>query len=119
MEKKKIELDGKQYTVVLNDSATAKAFAGLSSFEVAVTEYARCHYWGGIPERLPVSETFKTSTPQKGGVYYADHFQSVAVYFDNSPSIKPYEIVRIGDIEEDLSALSTAGYSIKLKWKKS
>lgn len=111
----KIGLDGKEYSVELNDSKTANEFAQLPSFDTSLSRSGGSHYWGPIPRKLSTTKEMKTSNPQKGGVYYADHLTAFAVYFDDAGSIAPYVIYHVGDIEGDMSGLSNAGYRIKLK----
>ena len=45
----KIQLNGKEYTVELNDSETAGGFVQSAPFQTSLSEYAGSHYWGSIP----------------------------------------------------------------------
>jgi hypothetical protein len=109
-----IELNGNIYTVRLNESKTAQQFAESAPFEASLVA-AGNHCYGPIPEQLPVDRAQVTSNPHKGGVYYADHLQAIAVYYGDSGSIRPFEIVYIGDIQEDLSSLRGSRRQIALK----
>ena len=111
----KFELNGKDYTVQLNDSETAKEFAKTAPFETSLSEYAGSHYWGSIPKKLPTPVELKTSRPRKGHAYYADHLTAIAVYFDAPGSIAPYVVYPLGEVVEDMSDLRRAGSRIKLK----
>jgi hypothetical protein len=110
-----LELNGIKYTVELNGSATAEAFAQCAPFQSSLSEYAGSHYWGAIPKKLPTPQNLKTSNPLKGNIYYADHLTAIAVYFDDAGSIAPYVVYHLGSVTEDLSALSNAGNRIELK----
>jgi hypothetical protein len=111
----KIELNGKQYTVELNDSEIARGFVQSAPFQTTLSEYAGSHYWGSIPRKLSTSNDLKTSTPRKGRIYYADHLTAIAVYFDDAGSIAPYVVYHLGDVVEDMSDLYNAGTRIDLK----
>jgi hypothetical protein len=111
-----LELNEKKYTVKLNGSITAAEFMQLTPFETSLSPSGN-HCYGPIPQRLSISEEYNTSNPRKGGVYYADHMQAIAIYYGDSGSIKPFMIVYIGDIHEDLSDLNKTGRRISLKVK--
>jgi hypothetical protein len=110
-----LELNGKKYTVELNGSETAEAFAQCAPFQSSLSEYAGSHYWGAIPRNLPTPQNLKTSKPLKGSVYYADHLTAIAIYFDDPGSIAPYVVYHLGTVTEDMSALRNAGNRIELK----
>jgi hypothetical protein len=111
----KIELNKQEYTIELNDSETAKGFVQSAPFATSLSEYAGSHYWGSIPRKLSTPKEMKTSTPRKGGIYYADHLTAVAVYFDDPGSIEPYVVYHLGDVVEDTFALRNAGRHINMK----
>jgi hypothetical protein len=111
----KMELNGKEYTVKLNDNKIAEEFAQLLPFATSVSEYKMSHYWGYIPKRLSTPKEIKTSIPLKGSVYYADHLTAIAVYYDDPGSIAPYVIYHLGDVVEDMFELKNADYQIRLK----
>ena len=112
----KFELNEKKYTVKLNGSITAAEFMQLTPFETSLSPSGN-HCYGPIPQRLSISEEYNTSNPHKGGVYYADHMQEIAIYYGDSGSIKPFVIVYIGDIQEDLSDLNKIERRISLEVK--
>jgi hypothetical protein len=110
-----IEINGSTYRVSLNESRTAQAFAKSAPFEASLVAGGN-HCYGPIPTRLPVDRAQVTSNPHMGGVYYADHLQAIAVYYADSGSIRPWEIVYIGDIQEDVSNLrGTSSNRVELK----
>jgi hypothetical protein len=109
----KIELNGKNYIINLNDSITAEEFARSAPFETSLI-VAGNHCYGPISERLSIDKSKITSNPHKGGVYYADHVQSVSIFYVDCGSIKPFEIVYIGDVQEDLSDLCGVRHRIDL-----
>lgn len=108
-----INLYGIDYTVELNDSKMAERFASMAPFKTSVTEYSSNHYWGAVPKKIEKQKELKTSQPVKGGFYYADHTTSLAVFYDDSRSIAPYEIYHLGNVVGDLSALKTTPYEIE------
>ena len=103
-----LELQGKHYTVALNGSRLSEEFAEAAPFTSSLSESAGSHYWGAIPHGLSTPAELKTSRPQKGSVYYADHLAAIAVYFGDPGSIAPYVIYHLGDVLEDLSGLRHA-----------
>ena len=111
----KMELNGKEYTVELNDSKAASGLVQSAPFETSLHKYAGSHYWGSIPKRLSTPKELKTSTPRKGSIYYADHLTAIAIYFDEAGSIAPYVVYHLGDVVEDMSDLYNAGSRIVLK----
>ena len=88
----KIELNEKSYIVNLNNSTTAEEFVRSAPFETSLI-VAGNHFYGPIPKRLSTDKSKITSNPHKGGVYYADHVQSVSIYYGEGCCIKPFEIV--------------------------
>jgi hypothetical protein len=111
----KIELNGKEYTVELNDSETAKEFVESAPFKTSLSKNNGNHYWGSIPKRLSTSKQLATSNPKQGGIYYADHLTAFAVYYNTSGSIAPFVIYHLGDVVEDMFDLRNAGSRINLK----
>lgn len=109
----RIELNGKTYLVNLNDSTTAEEFMRSATFETSLI-VAGNHCYGPIPERLWIDKSKLTSNPHRGGVYYADYVQSILIYYGDSGSIMPFEIVYIGDVQEDLSDLCGVRHRINL-----
>lgn len=109
----RIKLNEKSYIVNLNDSKTAEEFVRSAPFETSLI-VAGNHCYGPIPKRLSIERSKATSNPHKGGVYYADHVQSVSIYYGEGCCIKPFEIAYIGDIEEDLSDLCRVKHRIGL-----
>jgi hypothetical protein len=114
----KIKLNEKSYIVNLNDSTTAEEFMRSAPFETSLI-VAGNHCYGPIPERLSIDKSKLTSNPHSGGVYYADHVQSVSIYYGDSGSIKPFEIVYIGDVQEDMPDLRGARHRVDLRVEKS
>lgn len=101
---KKIVLNGETYTIRLNEGVTAQAFEKLNHYSTSLAPSGN-HCYGPIYERLPIAEQFCTSTPHKGGVYYADYIQSIAIYTKDGGNIEPFVIVEIGEVEEDVTEL--------------
>lgn len=73
------------------------------------------HFYGPIPERLSIDKSKLTSNPHKGGVYYADHVQSIVIFYGNRRFIKPFEMVYIGEVQEDVSDLCNIKHRVDLE----
>lgn len=108
-----LTIDSLDYEVMLDDSPMARQFAQMLPFQASATTYADCHYWGSAPERIALLDEYKTSMPKEGDLYYADHLQAFAVYFDKSESIAPYEIFHIGTIKGDLPKMKNLSYHVE------
>lgn len=112
-----INLGGTEYMVNLNDSDMAKEFLSLIPFDTSVSEYSKNHYWGSIPRKIITQSELKTSQPEKGGFYYADHLTALSVFYEESGSIAPYEVYLLGYVEENLSELEIKPYRIRCSVK--
>src|SRR4051794_12975018 len=96
-------LNDREHTIELIDSAMSRQFVEMLPFDAFVAAYAGSHYWGSIPRKISTPQDLKTSTPFKGGLYYADHLTALAVYFDDPGSIAPYVVYHLGSVVDDLS----------------
>lgn len=108
----KLTLDGKEYTVTLNDNRTAEEILNMLPMELTLQRYADHEYYSSLPKKPSIKGVPMTSDAHAGGIYYYDGWSAFTVLFGDA-HIAPFEVVHIGDVNEDvISPLTSAGVTI-------
>lgn len=111
----KLTVDGKEYTATLNDNRTVEDILNMLPIELTLQRYAGHEYYSSLPKKPSIKGVPMTSDAHSGGIYYYDGWSAFTVLFGDA-HIAPFEVVHIGDVNEDaISALTTAGATVEAK----
>lgn len=110
-------VDGKQYTVKLTDNKTATALLDVLPFETSASEYHSNHYYGTTPKALSVDGVPTTKYAKKGHLIYSDQFKGLGLFFADG-HFDEYDLVYLGEVIEDISALDGSHKQVKIKLEK-
>jgi hypothetical protein len=111
----KLTLDGKEYTVTLNDNRTLEDILNMLPMELTLKRYAGHEYYSSLPQKPSINGVTMTSDAHAGGIYYYDGWSAFTVLFDDA-HIGPFEVVHIGDVNEDvISQLAAASDTVEAK----
>lgn len=109
----KLTLDGKEYTVTLNDNRTVEDILNMLPMELMLKRYAGHEYYSSLPQKPSIKGVSMTSVAHAGGIYYYDGWSAFTVLYGDA-QIAPFEVVHIGDVNEDvISPLAAAGATVK------
>lgn len=94
-----IQIDGQKYNVRLTDSVCASSLR--KCLPVHSEFYMSYHiFYGELPMRLNMATAEETSSLHKGGVYYADRLQALAICLQERIQLNGIGFVRIGEIDD-------------------
>jgi hypothetical protein len=111
----KLTIDGKEYTATLNENRTVEDILNMLPMEVTMQRYADHEYYSSLSQKPSIKGVPMTSDAHAGGIYYFDGWSAFTVLFGDA-HIAPYEVVHIGDVNEDvISPLAAAGETVKAK----
>lgn len=100
-------------TGVLNDTAVAKEFLTLMPQTMRLSRYADREYYGGINGTISATGERKR-TFAKGEISYCPANNTFAVWFDKEEQTLGMDIIKIGEITSDYSALSSLPSNIEI-----
>lgn len=100
-------------TGVLNDTAVAKEFMEILPQTMRLSRYADREYYGSINGRIS-AEGERKRTFTKGEISYCPANNTFAVWFDKEEQTLGMDIIKIGEITSDYSALENMASSIEL-----
>jgi len=111
----KLSLDGKVYTATLNDNRTVEDLLTMLPLELTLKRYAGHEYYGILSQKPSITGVPMTSDAHAGGIYYFDGWSAFTVLYGDA-HIAPYEVVYIGDVNEDvIEQLAASGSAVKAK----
>lgn len=111
----KLTIDGEEYTATLNRNRTVEDILNMLPMELTLQRYAGHEYYSSLPNKPYIQGVPMTSDAHAGGIYYYDGWSAFTVLFGDA-HIAPYEVVHIGDVNEDVVLpLSVAGAAVKAK----
>lgn len=111
----KLTLDGKEYTATLNDNRTVEDILNMLPMELTMQRYADHEYYSSLPQKPSIKGVPMTSDAHAGGIYYYDGWSAFTVLFGDA-HIAPFEVVHIGDVNEDvIFPLAAAGDTVEAK----
>jgi len=111
----KLTIDGKKYTATLNKNRTVEDILNMLPMELTLQRYAGHEYYSALQKKPSINGVPMTSDAHAGGIYYYDGWSAFTVFFGDA-HIAPFEVVHIGDVNEDISSpLAAAGATIKAK----
>ena len=111
----KLTLDGKEYTATLNDNRTVEDIINMLPMELTLKRYADHEYYSSLPQKPSTKGVPMTSDAHAGGIYYYDGWSAFTVLYGDA-HIAPFEVVHIGDVNEDIiSPLVAASATIEAK----
>lgn len=99
-----IKLDGKNYTVKLEDNVTVRDILKKMPLSLNMQRYAGHEYYAELPFR-PEFAAEKTSHIEAGHLYYWDGWNAFVINYEES-DISPYKVIQLGIVNnaEDLCA---------------
>jgi len=98
--KLKMTIDGKVYNVKLERNALAKEILNLCPFEDEFKRYGEHEYYCRLQKDISKVKCEQTSEAHKNKLYYFAGWNAFTIVFEDC-DISPFEIVYIGEIEED------------------
>lgn len=111
----KITIEGKEYTVTLNDNRCVDDILNMLPLELTLQRYAGHEYYSSLPQKPSIKGVPMTSDAHAGGIYYYDGWTAFTVLFGDA-HIAPYRVVHIGDVNEDIiTPLAAAGNTVTAK----
>ena len=111
----KLTLDGKEYTATLNYNRTVEEILNMLPMELTLQRYAGHEYYSSLPQKPSIKGVPMASEAHAGGIYYYDGWNAFTVLFGDA-HIAPFEVVHIGDVNEDvISPLVAAGATVEAK----
>lgn len=107
-----IQTDRKKLTAILEDNATAKAFAQLLPMELTLQDYNRTEKISDLPKKLTTTGAPSGITPTTGDIAYYAPWGNLAIYYRDFP----YSIglVKLGRIDLGIEELRGDG-SLKVR----
>ena len=103
----RLTIDGKEYTATLNDRCTAEDILNMLPMELTLKRYAGHEYYSSLSQKPSIKGVPMTSDAHAGGIYYYDGWSAFIVLFGDA-HIAPFEVVHIGDVNEDVITLLTS-----------
>ena len=111
----KFTVDGKAYTVTLQNNRTVEDILKMLPLEFTLQRYAGHEYYASLPKKPSITDAPMTSDAHAGGIYYYDGWSAFTVLFGDA-HIAPYEVVHLGDVNEDvITPLAAAGATVEAK----
>lgn len=109
-------LDGQEYPINLAESALSKEIAGLCPMELNMERSGRHEYYAGLPKAVKPHDAKSTSVVYRGGVYYFNAWNALALVFEDA-DIRPYSVHVVGEMEGKLPlALREAKNRIQIRF---
>jgi len=106
----KLTIDGKEYTVALKDD-----ILNMLPLELTLQRYAGHEYYCSLPQKPSIKGVPMTSDAHAGGIYYYDGWSAFTVLYGGA-DITPFEVVHIGDVNEDIiTPLAAAENTVQVK----
>ena len=111
----KLTIDGKEYTAALNDNRTVDDILNMLPLELTLQRYAGHEYYRSLPQKPSIKGVPMTSDAHAGGIYYYDGWSAFTVLYGGA-NITPFEVVHIGDVNEDIiTPLAAAENTVQAK----
>ena len=111
----KLTVNGKAYTATLQNNRTVEDVLQMLPMELTLQRYAGHEYYASLPKKPSITGVPMTSDAHAGGIYYYDGWSAFTVLFGDA-HIAPYEVVHLGDVNEDIIApLAAAGATVEAK----
>ena len=111
----KLTIDGKEYTVALKDNRTVDDILNMLPLELTLQRYAGHEYYCSLPQKPSIKGVPMTSDAHAGGIYYYDGWSAFTVLYGGA-NITPFEVVHIGDVNEDIiTPLAAAENTVQAK----
>lgn len=108
-------LDGQEYPIKLDVCPMAEEIAAQCPMALRLQRSGGHEYYAKLPKTVKSCDAKSTSTVRRGGVYYFDAWNALALVFSNA-DIRPYSVYEIGEMAEPLAAfLNGAGNTITMK----
>lgn len=111
----KLTVDGKAYTATLHNNRTVEDILKMLPLELTLQRYAEHEYYASLPQKPSIKGVPMTSDAHANGIYYYDGWSAFTVLFGDA-HIAPYEVVHLGDVNEDvITPLAAAGATVEAK----
>ncbi|WP_297420873.1 cyclophilin-like fold protein [Clostridium sp.] len=111
----RLTIDDKEYAATLNDNRTVEDILNMLPMELTLKRYAGHEYYSSLPQKPSISGVPMTSDAHAGGIYYYDRWSAFTILYGNA-HIALFEVVHIGDVNEDvITQLTAAGDTVDAK----
>lgn len=94
-------LDGQDYPINLAESTLSKEIANLCPMELTMERSGGHEYYARLPKTVKLHNAKSTSIVYRGGVYYFDAWNALALVFEDA-DICPYSVHVVGEMEGNL-----------------
>ena len=102
-----MEIDGKQLTGTLNDSAAAKDFAAMMPLELTLDDYASTEKVSDLPDSLSTADSPSGTAAKAGDITYYAPWGNLAIFY------KPFRhasgLVKLGSFDDGANGLTFSG----------
>jgi len=105
--KLRLHIDGQVATATLDDTATARDFAGLLPLSLTLRNYAVIERIADLPRKLSVAGAPAGHTPRAGELTYYAPWGNLAIFLDGNAHAAG--LVRLGQVDTGLAALQRPG----------
>lgn len=93
--------DGQEYRIKPADCALSREIAGLCPMELNMERSGGHEYYARLPKAVEPYDAKSTSVVYRGGVYYFDAWNALALVFEDA-DIRPYSVHVVGEMEGKL-----------------
>ena len=109
-------LDGQEYPIKLAECAQAKEVASLCPLELSMERSGGHEYYARLPKQIKARDAQATTVVYRGGVYYFDAWNALALVFEDA-DIRPYSVYVVGEMNPMLtSVLKSTKEQIQMKF---
>lgn len=110
MDQMKLMIDGKTYTIKLNENKTVRGILDMLPLTLHLQRHGGHEYYDALPKKPEIAGVPMTSNAHAKGIYYYDGWTAFTVLFGGA-NISPFRVVHIGDVMEDeiIEHLAKAG----------
>ena len=110
----KIIVDGKRYSVTLEQNALGESVAAMCPMKLTLSRSGDHEYYAALPNKAQTKGAVETSNVKRGGVYYFAAWNAFSLEFTDE-DIAPYKVFVVGQMEKELATmLETAGAKLNI-----
>lgn len=111
----KLTLKGQSFTATLNENRTVDDILEMVPMGLTLQRYAGHEYYSSLPKKPSTKGVPMTSEAHAAGIYYYDGWSAFTVLFADA-YIAPFEVVHIGDVNEEIiTLLAESGDIVEVK----
>jgi hypothetical protein len=105
-----LEFGDESATATLDDTDAARQFAGMLPLQVDLHDPMGQAKSGRLPRPLTVTDPDRVLDPNIGEIYYSPADEGLVIFYDDlGQQVPPPGLVRLGQVERGLDAITDAG----------